>query len=220
MTSSMTRTFFVCWMAVGATWLALSATPLGEALSFSAAAQTSPDPRETGAESVRRRQAEQAELEDGQTLTGEYWTPFELANAGRCDEAISDLQRLANRGRGYENAQHALGLCKLQTGNEAEGKEWVERAAQAGLADAQASHLRGYLSGGTDYHPHHTAAKWLYLYQTNPLRLAIGTENALEAADMQTIRKTIPRTEYLKGIQAARSWTPVFWTETAQSTSE
>ncbi len=219
MTYAKGRILIVCRVALGAMWAAAHATGHGEALSISALAQTSPDPRETGAEVVRRRQAEQADKE-GQTLTGEYWTPFELASAGRCNEAMEDLQHLANRGRGYENAQHALGLCKIQLGHEAEGRRWIERAAQAGLADAQASHLRGYLSSGTDYHPHHIAAKWLYLYQTNPLRLAIGTENALEAADMQTIRKSIPRTEYLKGVQAARNWTPVFWTNTADTTSE
>lgn len=219
MTSAMGRILIVSWMALGAIWAAAHATGHGEALSISALAQTSPDPRETGAEVVRRRQAEQVEKE-GETLTGEYWTPFELANAGRCDEAMDDLQVLANRGRGYENAQHALGLCKIQLGQEAEGRGWIERAAQAGLADAQASHLRGYLSSGTDYHPHHIAAKWLYLYQTNPLRLAIGTENALEETDIQTIRKSIPRTEYLKGVQAARNWTPVFWTQTTQSSSD
>lgn len=219
MIPTMARTLLVCWMAVGAAWLAFNVAGPGDALLTSAQAQTAPDPRETGAETVRRRQAEQAEKE-GETLTGEYWTPFELASAGRCGDAMDDLQVLANRGRGYENAQHALGLCKIQMGNEAEGKEWVERAAQAGLADAQASHLRGYLEGHTDYHPHHIAAKWLYLYETNPLRLAIGAENALEMQEMQTIRKSIPRTEYLKGVQAARNWTPVFWTETAQSTSD
>ncbi|CDO61296.1 hypothetical protein BN1012_Phect3084 [Candidatus Phaeomarinobacter ectocarpi] len=216
---TMTRMFLVCSLTVGTAWLGLMVVDAEKGFVPSANAQTAPDPRETGAEAVRRRQAEQADKE-GESLTGEYWTPFELASAGRCDEAMNDLQVLANRGRGYENAQHALGLCKIRTGSTAEGKEWVERAAQAGLADAQASHLRGYLEGHTDYHPYHVAAKWLYLYETNPLRLAIGTENALDVSEVQAIRGSIPRTEYLRGVQAARNWTPVFWTNTAQSTSE
>ncbi|MEO0963294.1 MAG: hypothetical protein AAFY01_12830 [Pseudomonadota bacterium] len=216
---TMTRTLLVCWLAVGAAWLGLMMVDAQEVFVAPAHAQSAPDPRETGAEVVRRRQAEQAEKE-GESLTGAYWTPFELASAGRCDDAMDDLQVLANRGRGYENAQHALGLCKIQTGNTAEGKEWVERAAQAGLADAQASHLRGYLDGHTDYHPYHVAAKWLYLYETNPLRLAIGTENALDVAEVQSIRGSIPRAEYLRGVQAARNWTPVFWTNTDPSTAE
>lgn len=173
-------------------------------------AQT-PNPRESGAEAIRRRQAEQ-EVKDGEAVaTGRYWTPFELARNGRCQEAMDDLKRLAELGRGYENAQHIYGLCLIETGDNTRGQEWVHRAAEAGLADAQASYLRSYMKDGTDHIPHHAAAKWLYLYETNPLRLTIGAEDALERDDIEDIRSSIPRAEYLKGLQAARNWTPTFW---------
>ncbi|MGD1935392.1 MAG: hypothetical protein ACFB0Z_12965 [Candidatus Phaeomarinobacter sp.] len=185
-------------------------------VSMKALAEDAPDPRETGAETVRRRQQE-LEAKEGETLTGKYWTPFELARAGRCDEAVADLKVLAERGRGYENAQHVFGLCLIETGNTQDGKMWVRRAAEAGLADAQASHLRAYLADGTDYLAHDVAAKWLHLYRTNPLRLAIGTEQALEPNELEGIQNKIPRADYLSGVQAARSWTPTFWTA-AQTT--
>jgi len=181
---------------------------------FEAQAQTTPNPRESGAETIRRRQAEQ-EAKEGETVaTGRYWTPFELARDGRCSEAMTDLKRLAELGRGYENAQHIYGLCLTETGDRAQGHEWIHRAAQAGLADAQASYLRSYLQEGAKHMSHDTAAKWLYLYETNPLRLAIGSENELELGEIETIRKSIPRAEYLKGLQAARNWTPTFWAAT------
>ena len=210
----MIRFTYICiLMALGMLMpVAMLTAPGGSGSMFiEALAQTSPNPRETGAETVRRRQQE-LEAQEGQTLTGKYWTPFELARAGRCDEALPELQTLAERGRGFENAQHVYGLCLLETGSAEDGREWVRRAAEAGLADAQASHLRAYLADGTDYLAHDAAAKWLYLYQTNPLRLAIGTEQALEPEEIDQIRTAIPRADYLKGVEAARRWTPTFWT--------
>lgn len=198
-----------CLIATGV--LAISVTlPAGQ-LTVEAHAQTTPNPRESGAETIRRRQAEQEAKEGESVATGRYWTPFEQARDGRCHDAMTDLKRLAELGRGYENAQHIYGLCLIETGNDAQGNEWVHRAAQAGLADAQASYLRSYLKDGTDHISHDTAAKWLYLYETNPLRLAIGAEDILEQDEIEKIRRSIPRAEYLKGLQAARTWTPTFW---------
>jgi len=198
-----------CLLAIGV--LAMNTSlPAGEQV-FAAHAQTTPDPRESGAETIRRRQAEQEAKEGESVATSRYWTPFELARDGRCGDAMTDLKRLAELGRGYENAQHIYGLCLIETGNDTQGHEWVRRAAQAGLADAQASYLRSYLKDGTDHMSHDAAAKWLYLYETNPLRLAIGAEDTLELDEIKRIRTSIPRAEYLKGLQAARNWTPTFW---------
>ncbi|MEQ8745584.1 hypothetical protein [Pyruvatibacter sp.] len=177
-------------------------------------AQT-PEPRESGAQVVRRRQVEQVAKETDST--GRYWTPFELARDGRCTEAIDDLTRMANRGRGYEKAQHILGLCLLETGDRTSGLDWINRAANAGLADAQATHLRLYAEEGTAYLPHADAAMWLYLYENNALRLRIGSGHALDPDLASAIRARVPRADYLSGIDRARNWTPVFWHTSAHA---
>jgi len=182
-----------------------------------AAAQTSPDPRESGSETVRRRQAEQAIQQEGQRRTGRYWTPFDLAREGKCDEAVPELARLAERGRGYEYAQNTYGTCLMETGQIAEGQAWIEKAAQAGLADAQATHLINFLDRGIGYLPDETAAMWLHLYETNPLRLTIGTVIVLSDEQLADVRNRIPRPDYLAGVEAARRWTPTFSEATAAS---
>lgn len=171
-------------------------------------AQASPDPRQSGADAVRQRQREQG-LREG-LGTSPYWETFDLVNTGQCAAALDELTRLAARGRGYENAQHALGLCLIETGRDAEGLEWIARAADAGLAAAQATHVRLFVRRGTAYMTPRQAAMWLHLYETNPMRLLIGTGHALgdEAAD--AAREMIPRTAWLDGVARARHWTPRF----------
>lgn len=171
------------------------------------------DPRESGSETVRRLQKEAEEL-DART-TGTYWGPFELARNGQCTQAIPPLTELAKLGRGYENAQHALGLCFLEMGDKNQGLVWIDRAADAGLAAAQATHLRLYMSEGTVYTSHETAAMWLYLYEANPLRLRVGAEDALEDEELKTLRASMPRNDYLRGIELARNWKPTFWANAA-----
>lgn len=180
---------------------------LGAAAIPAAAAQT-PNPRESGVEAVRRRQREQG-LREGRS-TAPYWRHFELMNTGQCAEALPGLAELARRGRGYENAQHALGLCLLETGRDAEGLEWIARAADAGLAAAQASHVRLFVKRGPAYMAPVQAAMWLHLYDTNPMRLLVGTGHALEAQAREEALTQIPRAAWLEGVARARHWTPRF----------
>lgn len=208
-----THTIAIIAAAAGcAALLTYGAAMPGMQVIGSALAQDSPPPRESGADAIRRRQVEH-ENEEGES-TGRYWTPFELARDGRCDEALNDLRIMANRGRGYENAQHIYGLCLLETGDREQGLIWISRAADAGLADAQATHVRLYEQDGTAYLSHQTAAMWLYLYENNPMRYRIGAEYALSPQVAEHARASIPRADYLAGINQARNWTPVFWSDT------
>lgn len=188
--------------------LALAAGP--------ALAEEIPDARKSGADLVRERQLEK-QSDEGRS-TGSYWSSFEMARAGRCTEAMPELRKLARLGRGYESAQHVYGRCLIETGQRDEGLRWVSQAADAGLADAQATHLQFYLEDGPSYMPHETAAMWLYLYQSNPLRLSIGAQNRLDEATIATLRQRIPRTDYLAGIGRARNWTPTFANQGTHST--
>ena len=174
-----------------------------------AAAQETPNPRQSGADAIRQRQLERATRAGQGTRT--YWAPMQRARAGQCTDTLPELHRLAARGRGYENAQHVLGLCLLDAGNRDDGLVWISRAADAGLADAQATHLRLYAVEGETYLPHDQAAQWLYLYQTNPLRLRVGAAYALTLEDTTNVRDQIPRDAYLRGLDMARNWTPRFW---------
>jgi len=167
-----------------------------------------PDARKPGSQVVRERQLERETKES--RSTGTYWSPFELARQGRCAEALDDLKQLANLGRGYESAQHVYGRCLIELGNREDGLGWVRRAANAGLAAAQATHLELYLADGIGYMSHETAAMWLYLYENNPLRLRIGARARLEPSVLTSVRGRIPRDDYLAGISLARSWTPTF----------
>ena len=173
-----------------------------------ALAQATPDGRESGIETIRRRQRDEAR-QDGLS-TAPYWQHFELMNKGDCAAAMPGLRVYAQRGRGYENAQHALGLCLLETGQEGEARTWIARAAEAGLAAAQATQVRLFVLGGPAVITPEDAAMWLYLYETNPLRLLMGTEYALAPDDAQAARARIPRAAYLAGVERARSWTPQF----------
>lgn len=181
-----------------------------------ARAEDIPDARKSGADLVRERQLEK-QSDEGRS-TGSYWSPFEMARAGRCTEAMPELRKLARLGRGYESAQHVYGRCLIETGEREDGLRWVSQAADAGLADAQATHLQFYLQDGSSYMSHETAAMWLYLYQSNPLRLSIGAQNRLDEETITTLRQRIPRTDYLAGIGKARNWTPTFADQGAPST--
>lgn len=194
-------------VALAAVALLLAAVPgAGGHGSGSALAQDMPDPRESGVENVRKRMREAGQADP----TEPYWEHFRLMNTGRCAEAIPAFRRLAGYGRGYEHAQLALGLCLLDQGDEGEAKAWIARAADAGHAGAQATRVRLFATEGAAYMTPEAAAMWLYLYETNPLRLQIGTPNALEPEIADAVRASIPRADYLAGINRARNWTPVF----------
>lgn len=170
-------------------------------------AQTT-DPRQSGADAIRQRRSE-LDAREGRA-TSPYWEHFELMNTGKCADAVPGLTNLAERGRGFEKSQHALGLCLIETGRDAEGLEWISQAADAGLAAAQATHVRLFVRRGADYMAPAQAAMWLQLYETNPMRLLIGTGHALDSDARKTASDMIPRTAWLDGVARARHWTPRF----------
>ena len=158
-----------------------------------------------------------------------YWEGFKLKNAGDCESAVERLKPIAMNGRGYESAQHALGLCLMSLGglpseqgaafdrgtvssNQSfkDGKTWVIRAANAGQFQAQRTLLALYAVNLGPDESHVEIGKWLQLYDVNPLRLTLG---AAEQGDglRQFFTQTISHSDLLRGKDLARSWTPTFW---------
>jgi len=158
-----------------------------------------------------------------------YWEGFELKNEGDCEGAIERLKPIAMNGRGFESAQHALGLCLMSIGglpsergatfdvetvassqSFEDGKTWVLRAAKAGQFQAQRTLLSLYAIGlGPDKSPIEVG-KWLRLYDVNPLRLTLGV---IEQSDglRQYLTSSITLIERLEGKELARNWTPTYW---------
>ena len=189
---------------------------------ITAAADGLEDPRVSPHLDVRAR----ANYRDPQAA---YWEGFELKNEGDCEGAIERLQPIAMNGRGYESAQHALGLCLMSMGglpsergatfdvetvassqSFEDGKTWVLRAAQAGQFQAQRTLLTLYAVGlGPDENPIQVG-KWLRLYDVNPLRLTLGV---IEQGDglQQYLISSITLTERLEGKELARNWIPTYW---------
>lgn len=180
------------------------------------------DPRVPGYLNVRAR----ANYVDP---TQPYWEGFDLKNQGQCSEAIDKLGPLASRGRGFEEAQHAYGICLMRLGGlpaEAgappprtqlfsnpqfrEGVDWVHRAANANSFRAQRTLVALYAAGlGPDVDPVE-AGKWLHLYRINPIRLGLGAgieeEEAFAAFD-----QSLPLPIRLEGRERARNWVPSYW---------
>ncbi len=157
-----------------------------------------------------------------------YWSGFIAKARGNCDLAVQELAAFAALGRGFEDAQTALGLCEMmragykpdmpdngqsaalarQTGF-MRGRELVNRAADAGFHGAQAEMARLYMFNiGPEKDPAE-GAKWAHLYLTNPVRLSIGLENNIEdvVAHLEAIMS--PQA-WLEGKERARYWYPVF----------
>ena len=180
------------------------------------------DPRRSPHLDVRER----ANYRDPQAA---YWEGFELKNEGDCEGAIERLKPIAMNGRGFESAQHALGLCLMSVGglpseqgatfdvetvasshSFEDGKTWVLRAAEAGQFQAQRTLLSLYAVGlGPDKNPIEVG-KWLRLYDVNPLRLTLGV---IEQSDglRQYLASSITLSERLEGKELARNWTPSYW---------
>lgn len=191
-------------------------------LPVSALADGMDDPRESPHYAVRER----ANYVDPLSY---YWEGFELKNDGDCESAIEHLRPIAMNGRGYESAQHALGLCLMSLGGlpsergakvdvtnllQSEdfllGRTWVLRAANAGHFQAQRTILALYAAHvGPDQNPVELGM-WLQLYAVNPIRLTLG---AMEADDglHQFLKESISKRDLLVGREQARNWTPTFW---------
>jgi len=155
-----------------------------------------------------------------------YWQGFIERARGNCSEAVKSLEKIAESGRGFEDAQTAFGICTMinagyrgdDTPNVSSlradpqfiiGRDWVLRAARAGQAEAQGELVQLYLIGaGPDLDPAE-GAKWAHLYLTNPLRLSLGIENKISDRITQ-LERTLKQADWLEGKERARKWFPIF----------
>lgn len=109
----------------------------------------------------------------------------ELRLRGRCDKAVPVLRNYAASETGADIAQFNLGMCLIDLARpehdakragdlRTEGAQWILRAANAGMDQAQAEAVLLYLDGiGVAVDPVE-ADKWALLYHDNGMRIAIG----------------------------------------------
>lgn len=133
------------------------------------------------------------------------------AARGECDEKTLDvLTCFAYRGHGYEGAQTALGQCQIAMGNETEGMEWVQRAADSGWPDAQKLLAELYLGGQADGRDIIEAAKWAKLYSRNPSLLSLGVRPDISLAE--AFHGNISEEQNALADQRVAAWMPRYWT--------
>jgi TPR repeat protein len=139
----------------------------------------------------------------------------ELRLAGKCDEAVPILRRLSDND---DIAQYNLGLCLIALGKkeqdaarsaglEREGAQWILRAANQGLPNAQASLVSVYLDGSGVAADPVEAAKWSLLYQENGTRLALGLPDIPDAVETR-LDGTVDATSWAAARKRAAAWTP------------
>jgi TPR repeat protein len=135
----------------------------------------------------------------------------ELRLAGKCDEAVPILRRLSD---GDDIADYNLGLCLIDVGkaahNEAEqreGAQWILKAANDGLPNAQSSLVSIYLDGSGVAKDVVEAGKWSLLYQENGTRMAIGMPD-IPAAVQSRLDGALNEQSWAQAQTRASSWTP------------
>ena len=152
-----------------------------------------------------------AEQDPSSTL---YAKSVGQAARGECDEETFDvLTCFAYRGHGYEGAQMALGQCHIAKGQEAEGAEWVKRAADGGWPDAQKLMANLYLKGQGVGQDAIEGAKWAKLYTRNPSLLSLGVQP--DVSIVEEFRGSLTTEQVAVADQRASSWVPSYWTPTS-----
>ncbi|MEI9989960.1 MAG: hypothetical protein WDM86_07965 [Rhizomicrobium sp.] len=143
----------------------------------------------------------------------------DLRLAGKCNEAIPILRRLAEGGDGFELAQYNLGLCLLDTGKadpdvphgaslKLEGAAFVLKAASHNLPKAQASLAQMYLDGDGVARDPVEAGKWALIYRANGARFALGLPNI--SADLQArLDGALSAATWAQAQARADAWVPV-----------
>ena len=142
----------------------------------------------------------------------------ELRLAGKCQEAIPILRRLAAGGDGYELAQYNLGLCLLDTAKtdpdaqhaaslKLEGAAFILTAANHNLPKAQASLAQMYLDGDGVARDPVEAGKWALIYHANGARFALGLPNI--SADLQArLDSALTAATWAEAQSRADAWIP------------
>ncbi len=139
----------------------------------------------------------------------------ELRLAGKCSEAIPILRRLSEDD---DIAEYNLGLCLIDVGktdsnaqtaasSKREGAQWVIKAANRGLPNAQLSLVTIYLDGsGVEKDPIE-AAKWALLYRENGTRVAIGLPNLTPQLEAR-LDGVLTEHTWSEAQTRAYAWTP------------
>lgn len=149
-----------------------------------------------------------AEQDPASTL---YAKSVSKAARGECDqETVDVLTCFAYRGHGYEGAQMALGQCRIAKGQQAEGAEWVRRAANSGWPDAQKLMARLYLKGDGVQQDTVEAAKWAKLYSRNPSLLSLGVQP--DTSIIEEVQGSLTKEQMNTANLQASNWVPSYWT--------
>jgi len=134
----------------------------------------------------------------------------ELRMAGKCDEAVPILRRLADD----DIAQYNLGLCLIELGKkkgdanlQQEGAQWLLKAANDGLPNAQSSLVSVYLDGSGVAKDPVEAGKWLLIYQENGTRLALGLPDVPQSVETR-LDGTLDAGKWEEAHTRAASWMP------------
>jgi hypothetical protein len=135
----------------------------------------------------------------------------EFRLAGKCDEAIPILRRLSGED---DIANYNLGLCLIQTGKAAnntplqqEGAQWIMKAANHGLPNAQSSLVAVFLDGSGVAKDPIEAGKWALVYQENGTRMALGLPDIPH--DVQArLDSTLNDQTWMQAQDRASSWAP------------
>lgn len=135
----------------------------------------------------------------------------ELRLAGKCDEAVPILRRLSDSD---DIARYNLGLCLVDLGKkgnnaafEQEGAQWILKAANQGLPNAQSSLVSVYLDGSGVTKDPVEAGKWSLIYQENGMRLALGLPDIPNAVETR-LDGALDAQGWDAARQRAAAWTP------------
>lgn len=137
---------------------------------------------------------------------------------GKCTRAIPIFRQLAAIGEGYELARYNLGLCLFDlskvepdaqraTSLRQEAGENIVKAANEGLAKAQASLVVMYLDGICVARDPVQAGMWALIYRANGARMAIGLPN-ISTALQARLDGTLTPQDWQQAQSNADSWTP------------
>lgn len=136
---------------------------------------------------------------------------------GDCAGAIPNLQRVANLGPGYEDAQTALGECLLQKASTTElsadyfeGLTWLRRAADAGWPEAQFQLARAHALGPAAIRNADEAGYWYALYNGNSGKMRVGFI-APPMPEIAAVDAAIPAAAKTAGQARAAGWQRHVW---------
>ena len=156
-------------------------------------------------------------LRAGTDMNRVYAEAIAQKERGDCAAATPNLQRVANLGPGYENAQTALGECLLEKASAEntpasynEALMWLRRAADAGWPEAQFRMAYAHALGPATLRGADEAGYWLALYAANTSKLRVGFV-APPPAQVAALDAAVPEAAKKAGAARAASWRRQVW---------